>query len=207
LRRHRPFTPTFIGRAEDQAYLLSVLFAGPAPLRYVHSAGLIMRHDKEAFAGLAIEAAKVGRFVGDLVRTLYFSHYVKTLPWPDDQIKQTIDPFTGCFASHIPTTLVALRLTLRVGELLTDDDQAAATEALDLMEMAAERLDPLIERLRETPQALSDELDTQRAGWDLFYDLLSVLERALAEGDQQAFAIRDVARQLVAACRINCDAA
>jgi hypothetical protein len=207
LRRHRPFTPTFIGRAEDQAYLLSVLFAGPAPLRYVHSAGLIMRHDKEAFAGLAIEAAKVGRFVGDLVRTLYFSHYVKTLPWPDDQIKKTIDPFTGCFASHIPTTLVALRLTLRVGELLTDDDQGAATEALDLMEMAAERLDPLIERLRETPQALSDELDTQRAGWDLFYDLLNALERALAEGDRQAFALRDVARQLVEACRINSDAA
>ena len=73
LRRHRPFTPTFIGRAEDQAYLLSVLFAGSAPLRYVHSAGLMMRHDKEAFAGLAIEAAKVGRFVGDLVpNTLCF---------------------------------------------------------------------------------------------------------------------------------------
>ncbi len=30
---------------------------------------------------------------------------------------------------------------------------------------------------------------------------------ALAEGDQQAFALRDVARQLVEACRINSDAA
>ena len=102
---------------------------------------------------------------------------------------------------------MALRLTLRVGELLADDDQLAATEAIDLMEMAAERLDPLIKQLRETPLALSDELDTQRAGWDLFYDLLSALERALAEGDQQAFALRDVARQLVEACRINSDAA
>jgi hypothetical protein len=203
LRRHRPFTPTFIGRAEDQAYLLSVLFAGPAPLRYVHSAGLIMRHDKEAFAGLAIEAAKVGRFVGDLVRTLYFSHYVKTLPWSDDQIKKTIDPFTGCFASHIPTTLVALRLSLRVAELLADGDQQANAEALELMEMAAERLDPLIGRLSETPLALADELAKQRDGWDLFYDSLNALEEALAEGDHKACVLRDAARRVVEDCRIN----
>jgi hypothetical protein len=203
LRRHRPFTPTFIGRAEDQAYLLSVLFAGPAALRYVHSAGLIMRHDKEAFAGLAIEAAKLGRFVGDLVRTLYFSHYVKTLPWSDDQIKKTIDPFTGCFASHIPTTLVALRLSLRVGELLADGDEQARAEALDLMEMATERLDPLIGRLSETPLALADELAKQRAGWDLFYDLLNALEEALAEGDHKACVLRDAARRVVEDCRIN----
>ena len=207
LRRHRPFTPTFIGRAEDQAYLLSVLFAGSAPLRYVHSAGLIMRHDKEAFAGLAIEAAKVGRFVGDLVRTLYFSHYVKTLPWPDDQVKQTIDPFTGCFASHIPTTLVALRLTLRVGELLADGDEEARAEALELMEMAADRLGPLIGRLTETPQALADELAEQRTGWDLFYDVLDALEKALAEGDQEAQALRDAALRVIQACQISPGAA
>jgi hypothetical protein len=206
LRRHRPFTPTFIGRAEDQAYLLSALFARSAPLRYVHSAGLIMRHDKEAFAGLAIEAAKVGRFVGDLLRTLYFSHYVDSLPWSADQVKQTIDPFTGCFASHIPTTLVALRLTLRVGELLAVGDGQARAEALDLMRMAADRLDPLIERLRETPLALADELDQQRGGWDVFYDVLNALENGLAEGDQKALVLRDAARRVVDDCRINLDA-
>jgi hypothetical protein len=203
LRRHRPFTPTFIGRAEDQAYLLSVLFAGSTPLRYVHSAGLIMRHDKEAFAGLAIEAAKVGRFVGDLVRTLYFSYYVKTLPWSDDQIKETIDPFTGCFASRIPTTLVTLRLALRVGELLADGDKEARAEALGLMEMAADRLDPLIGRLRESPQTLADDLAEERAGWNLFYDSLDALEKALAEGDQQALALRDAARRVVQDSRIE----
>ena len=205
LRRHRPFTPTFIGRAEDQAYLLSVLFAGQAPLRYVHSAGLIMRHDKEAFAGLAIEAAKVGRFVGDLVRTLYYSHYVKTLPWPDDQVKRTIDPFTGCFASPIPATLVALRLALRVGELLAGADEDRA-EGLDLMEMAADRLFPLIERLTETPQALADELSAQRAAWDLFYDVLDALEKGLMEGDQEALALRFAAQSVVQACQIRVNA-
>lgn len=205
LRRHRPFTPTFIGRAEDQAYLLSVLFAGSTPLRYAHSSGLIMRHDKEAFAGLAIEAAKVGRFVGDLIRTLYFSYYVRTLPWPDDQVKRTIDPFTGCFVSQVPITLVALRLCLRVGELLSAGDVKSQAEAAELIEMAADRLDPLIARLRETP--LTDELAEQRAGWDMFYDLLDALEKALVEGDQHAQALQNAACRIIQQCRIEPGAA
>ena len=203
LRRHRPFTPTFIGRAEDQAYLLSVLFAGAPHLRYVHSAGLIMRHDKEAFAGLAIEAAKVGRFVGDLVRTLYFSYYVKSLPWPDDHVKQMIDPFTGCFASHIPVTLVALRLTLRAGELFAENDEASEEEARDLLEMAADRLDPLIASLRESPQDLAAELSRERTGWDLLYDVLDALESAIAAGDPTALSLRETCREIVQSCRIS----
>ena len=149
----------------------------------------------------------MGRFVGDLVRTLYFSHYVQALPWSVDEIKQTIDPFTGCFASHIPTTLVALRLTLRVGELLANGAGAARAEALELMEMAADRLDPLIEQLSETPQALAEELAEQRAGWNVFYDLLDAVERALAEGDPEALALRDAALRVVQSCRINAGAA
>ena len=44
LRKFKPFTPTFIGRAEDQAYLLSILFDGDEnKLRYVHKDGLIMQ--------------------------------------------------------------------------------------------------------------------------------------------------------------------
>ena len=205
LRRHRPFTPTFIGRAEDQAYLLSVIFKAEAPLRYLHSAGLIMRHDKEAFAGLAIEAAKVGRFIGDLARTLYFSHYVQALPWPDGQVKQMIDPFTGCFASRIPTTLVAMRMALKVGELLAGDDEDRA-EALDVMEMAAQRLEPLIERLTETPQALADDLAAERAGWEMFYDALDALENGIADGDQKAFQLREAARSVIQSCQVSAGA-
>jgi hypothetical protein len=68
-----------VGRAEDQAYLMSVLgddavAIGPR-LAYVHAAGLLMRHDKEAFAGEAIAAAQIGRLVGDDVRILLFSAY------------------------------------------------------------------------------------------------------------------------------------
>ena len=90
LRRHRPFTPSFVGRAEDQAYLLSVLGRpgdrgadGSTPrLAYVHAAGLIMRHDKEAFAGEAIAAAEAGKLLGDDVRILQFSAYAGAIAGP-----------------------------------------------------------------------------------------------------------------------------
>ena len=73
LRKYRPFTPTFVARAEDQAYIMSVLFeAYDGYLRYLHKDGLIMRHDKEAFAREAIEKAWAGKFAGDLARTLVF---------------------------------------------------------------------------------------------------------------------------------------
>nr|HID58159.1 hypothetical protein [Desulfobacterales bacterium] len=81
LRKYRPFTPTFIGRAEDQAYLVGVLFHNSGGfLRYVHKDGLIMRHDKEAFAREAIEAAKTGKLVGDLVRLVLFTYYAGHYP-------------------------------------------------------------------------------------------------------------------------------
>ncbi|MFH1082877.1 MAG: hypothetical protein V1751_05755, partial [Pseudomonadota bacterium] len=114
LKRHRPFTPSFIGRAEDQAYLLSVLFnESGGSLRYVHKEGLIMRHDKEAFAGEAIESAHIGKLIGDYARILLFSQYAGVLSWPVKRIKELLDPFTGCFISHIPITVVYLRLALR----------------------------------------------------------------------------------------------
>ena len=87
LRRHRPFTPSFVGRAEDQAYLLSVLGPSDAPigerpeprLAYAHAAGLIMRHDKEAFAGEAMAAAEAGKLIGDDVRILQFSALARVI--------------------------------------------------------------------------------------------------------------------------------
>ncbi len=79
LRRHRPFTPSFFGRAEDQAYILST-FDNPSPnLAYAHQEGLIMRHDKQAFAQEAIKAAGVGKLLGDYVRIILFSAYAKVL--------------------------------------------------------------------------------------------------------------------------------
>jgi len=104
LRRYRPFTPSFIGRAEDQAYLLSAINSTGESLAYVHEDGLIMRHDKEAFAQEAIESAEIGRTVGDYVRMLYFSGYAGALPVKESELKELFDPFTGCFISKLRCT-------------------------------------------------------------------------------------------------------
>ena len=68
LRRHRPFTPSFFGRAEDQAYILSVYPNPGVRLAYAHKDGLIMRHDKETFAQGAIQSAHIGKLLGDYIR-------------------------------------------------------------------------------------------------------------------------------------------
>jgi hypothetical protein len=79
LRQFRPFTPSFFGRAEDQAYLLSTIGKTNSNLVYLHKDGLIMRHDKESFAQESINASQVGKLIGDYIRVLYFSAYARVI--------------------------------------------------------------------------------------------------------------------------------
>ena len=203
LRNHRPFTPSFIGRAEDQAYLLCCLFKNPDKnLRYLHKPGLIMRHDKEAFAGQAMEGAKLGKYIGDLVRTLYFSYYARALPWPVKQTKQIIDPFTGCFVSKIPFTVVYLRLTLNLAGFFASDDPVKKEEGVKLLSLSAGRLEGLIRDLGNMPNPLSERYRDEKEGWDIFYDVLDRIEDGLAKGDDFAMALRGKARELVNDCLI-----
>lgn len=194
LRKHRPFTPSFIGRAEDQAYILSALFSDEKkPLRYVHKDGLIMRHDKHAFAQESIEAAHLGKMVGDYVRILYFSHYVKTLPWDAVKIKNAIDPFTGSFVSHIPFTVVALRMALETANFFEKGNDEEGHEFLKLG----------IQRVDETMQLLSDDaylsgvFEREKSGWDDYYDILDVVEKGLEEKDDFVSSLQEKAKVLM----------
>jgi hypothetical protein len=199
LRRFRPFTPSFIGRAEDQAYLLSAL-AGPGPcLRYLHQSGLIMRHDKESLTPQAIAAAKTGKIVGDYMRTLYFSQYARDLPWGLTQIKEAIDPFTGCFVSRLPLTVVHLRLALKAAALFARGSTAAA---LDLLDQGPARLQGVIQPLEQDPRVLARIYEREKAGWNLFFDLLDHLEKGLARGEPLAEEIQKRAQRLARDCRV-----
>ena len=204
IRSHRPFTPTFIGRAEDQAYILCCLFNNPDKnLRYLHKPGLIMRHDKEAFAGQAIEGAKLGKYMGDLVRTLYFSYYARALPWPVKQTKHIIDPFTGCFVSKVPFTVVYLRLALKLAGFFAPDDQVKKEEGLKLLVLSASRLEGLIRDLSNTPDPLSARYQEEKEGWDIFYDVLDRIEEGLSKGDDFAMELKRKTRELVSDCLIQ----
>ena len=188
LRRMKPFTPSFIGRAEDQAYLISVILDDAEPgLRYVHEPGLVMRHDKEAFAGAAIAAAKLGTWVADLLRVIYFSYYSRFLPGGTVAVKDATDPFTGCFITPVPMTMSFLRLVLKMLETPSD--------AQTLLDLAKQQLSPFVDGV-EGPDSVEAQWRDERRGWDLYYKALDTMEE---KGGKKKEEIKDILQ----GCRIS----
>ncbi len=196
LRRHRPFTPSFVGRAEDQAYLLSVLFKDSAQglLRYLHKDGLIMRHDKERLADEAIRNAETGKLVGDLIRILVFTHYAKVLPWQMDLTKAAVDPFTGCFISKLPVTVAGLRFALKLAMLF---DDRVEQQAVEFMELGVKRLSDIFKKVDDNNGPLERLFRDEQNAWKIYYDVLDCLEAGLRQNDSFCCKIREKAQYLV----------
>ncbi len=200
LRRHRPFTPSFIGRAEDQAYILSAL-GGPGPrLAYLHKDGLIMRHDKDVFAVEAQAAAHLGKIVGDLIRTLYFSAYARVVTDDVRALKELIDPFTGCFVSFIPATVVHLRFAFMAASFFARGGDPQGTR---FVREGAGRIRKALGFVRGEDSALRRAYLRERSGWDLFYEALSAVEKALEEKDPFALDLQRRARTIIEDCKIS----
>ena len=199
LRRFQPFTPSFIGRAEDQAYLLST-FDRPNRLGYVHASGLIMRHDKEGFAQEAIARAETGKQIGDYLRLLTFSAYAEALSLDTSEIKIITDPFTGCFISRLPITVALLRFSLRVATLFNED---RSREAIEFMRTGIPQLQEELSLIQGRPSALQKVYKHEQQGWQLFYASLAAVEQALEAGESWALAVQTAARQIVTECLMN----
>jgi hypothetical protein len=193
LRRHRPFTPSFFGRAEDQAYLLSTFRTSGPRLGYLHRPGLIMRHDKEAFAGEAIRAARVPTAIGDLVRIVQFSGYAG-LCGGVDAVKTRIDPFTGCFVSRIPRAVALLRFGLAAAAM---HGSGAVTGAREFVRSGAERLAAALAFADPAAGAMERRVALERTGWNAFFESLDAAERPDASG------IREAVRAILADCRVR----
>ena len=201
LRRHRPFTPSFIGRAEDQAYLLSVLFDETREkLRYVHKDGLIMRHDKDVFAGEAIRSASIGKLINDYARILLFSYYARALPWALKDTKDILDPFTGCFVSHIPFTVVSLRLALKGAVFF---NEGRPTEGYQLLKIGTTRLFGILNELAGSSNSLKERYLKEKKAWNIFYDLLDKIEWGLEKGEPFAIDLKEKAHALIKAAEMN----
>jgi hypothetical protein len=205
LRRYRPFTPVFIGRAEDQAYLLSALFPrGKEPaLRYFHNDGLFMRHDKHAFAEDAIKAAAIGKIVGDYERILFFSSYARILSSDIDKVKSMIDPFTGSFVSLLSQNLAYLRLALKAAEFFSTKDEESEYKGFALVETGTRRLRASIQEVSTGDgNGLKERYRREQKAWDLYYDILDKIESALKEEDPFALELRERAEKLVIGARV-----
>lgn len=200
LRKYRPFTPTFVGRAEDQAYLLSVLCRDSGKgLRSLHKDGLVMRHDKEAFAGEAIQAASTGKLLGDYLRILVFSYYARALPGGASSLKEHVDPYTGCFISRIPLTVMYLRFALKAASYFK---AGLTSEAIGLAGMGVNRIGRVVRQLEQSANPFEKRYEKERLTWDLYYDLLDRVEESLKEKDPHALEFKMRAVRLLKECRV-----
>ncbi len=205
LRRYRPFTPVFIGRAEDQAYLLSVLFSRDREpvLRYFHNDGLFMRHDKHAFAGEAIKAAAIGKIVGDYERILFFSKYARIISPDIDEVKSMINPFTGSFVSPLSQNLAYLRLALKAAELFATKEEESEYKGFAIVETGPRRLRASIREVSMGDgNGLKERYEREKKAWDLYYDILDNIENALGKGDPFALELQERANRLIGNARV-----
>jgi len=200
LRRHRPFTPSFIGRAEDQAYFMSTLTESTPQLAYLHNAGLIMRHDKEAFAAEAIQASNIGRLIGDYIRLLYFSAYAAELSEDLSRIKAKLDPFTGCFITRIPLTVTYLRFGLKAATFFLEGQ---AVDGVHFIRSGARRIARAIDFIDGANSKLKRRLAEERTGWDLFYDTLDRVQRGLDKDEPFALTFKKRAQDIIKACKVS----
>jgi hypothetical protein len=194
LRRHRPFTPGFIARAEDQAYLMSASDSELGRLACLHNDGLIMRHDKRGLAGDAITAAATGKLIADHERIILFSAYAEELSSSIEDLKTHLEPFTGCFISRLPMTVAYLRFALRSLRFFLEDEPEDGTA---FIEQGAMRIEESIRFVAGPESPLGQQLKRERAAWDLFFDVLDVIEAAIARGDEFAMELAETARALL----------
>lgn len=200
LRRHRPFTPSFFGRAEDQAYLLSQYSSAGPKLAYVHKDGLIMRHDKEALAREPIKSARVGKLIGDYVRILYFSAYARMLTDDLAELKNGMDPFTGCFVSRIPLTVVYLRFALKAAGFFSAGNNH---QGLEFIRLGAQRITKALDYITGSNSQFQRQYKKERLGWNVFFDTLNAVEEALNQKEAFALELRTKARKIIAQCALR----
>lgn len=190
LKTYRPFTPSFIGRAEDQAYILSTLdYQGPR-LAYYHAAGLFMRHDKEAFAEDAIKHSAIGKLIGDYIRILYFSEYVKAFKLSTREIKELLAPFSGCFISKLPNTTVALRFAIKAADFYAKGKEK---EGFEFITEGSRRIGQTQALLKQDNWLIHQYMN-EKEGWDLYYNILEKLDT-----DKN---ILSTAKELMAAAKV-----
>ncbi len=179
LYTYQPFTPTFIHRAEDQAFILSAL-ANPVEQHYLvysHQPGLIMRHDKDAFAGRVMQVSEAGKVLGDIERVLLFSGYAQQHPLGMDLLKHKLYPFTGTFISKMPVSLALLRFMLE-----------GCYKDANYLDSGAHRL---IKCLDFCQNRLADEVRSNQQGWKEYYSALKVMT------------LSDEAKQIVSDCLVG----
>lgn len=169
-------------------------------LGYAHKDGLIMRHDKEVCAQEGIQSAYISKIVGDYIRMLYFSAYAKVLTNDVAKLKDTIDPFTGCFISKIPTSITYLRFGLKAASFFASGEEE---HGLEFITIGAKRITNALDFIHGENSMLKQHYEKERLSWNLYYDTLSAVQDALKNGDSFALELRKKAESIIYQCYVN----
>ena len=158
IKKWHPFTPSFINRAEDQAYGLSTL-TKEGYLGHLHANGLIMRHDKGMFATRSIENAHDGKMIGNIERLLLFSHYAKFHELGFNNVQDHLWPFTSCYVHSHSVGLSGLIFALD-----------GAAHGGRFVEQGAPRL---ANCLNFCQYKIKPQFDFEQSGWETVYTCLA----------------------------------
>jgi hypothetical protein len=111
-----------------------------------------------------------------------------------------IDPFTGCFVSIIPATVVYLRFALKTVALFAD---LRVDQGIELIKLGARRITEALDFVEGTDSGLARQYKKERLGWNLYYDTLTAIEGALERGDRFAQGIQNKARSIIDGCMLG----
>ncbi len=203
LERYAPFVDTHVHRAEDQAFLLSVLFDqyDGNLLRYVYFPGLHMIHEKESFASESIKIAEPYKKIYDLERIWNFSHLARALceikGWDFKDVRKTLNFFTASFIQPFPGLLALTRFVLSVagkGGRNTEDIiyQKEGLKRLSKIAFSQERY------YRETRTRVAKQIKA----WRFYYDLMIRLRESAKKGDPFALALKKKAIEINNNCKL-----
>ncbi|RKX84240.1 MAG: hypothetical protein DRP58_07535, partial [Spirochaetes bacterium] len=127
------------------------------------------------------------------------SRYTEILSDNISDIKQTIDPFTGCFVSKIPITTVLLRYCMKAADLFETGNSQLAS---DFMLQSFERLGKSINFAYGKEDLLQKAYIKDREGWNLFYDVLNGLENSEIVNPIKKMALQIKAAGICAGCKV-----
>jgi hypothetical protein len=203
LERYAPFVDANVHRAEDQAFLLPVLFDqyDGNLLRYVYFPGLHMIHEKESVASESIKTARPYKEVHDLERIWNFSHLARALceikGWDLKEVIKTLNFFTASFINPFPGLLVLTRFVLSVA-----GKGGRSMEDIIYQEEGLRRFREIAFFQERYYRDTRTRVDRQIKAWRFYYDLMIRLRERAGKGDPFALALKEKASEINNSCKL-----
>ena len=203
LERYAPFVDAHVHRAEDQAFLLSVLFDqyDGNLLRYVYFPGLHMIHEKESFASESIKIAEPYKEIYDLERIWNFSHLARALceikGWDFEDVRKTLNFFTASFIQPFPGLLALTRFVLSVA-----GKGGRNREDIIYQKEGLRRLSKIAFSQERYYRGTKTRVAKQIKAWRFYYDLMIRLRESARKGDAFALALRRKASEINNNCKL-----